>query len=176
MAKVFNRPVVIAGERRTIDGVQFKIIEYDSQGNIARATCESTPTGVGVRGFAKMAEVKDRQNKKYYKNSGSEATSTFTEFTKGDAGSTGATGATGATGPVDVETVTLEFGATAEERSIAITTGSKPIGFVVSDMSATAPNPSHLELQATGATLTGKLSAQPGADTSLAFEVTLRKA
>jgi hypothetical protein len=179
MAKIFNRPILIGGEKRRIDGVSFRVLEYDSNNNIARATCESTPTGVTGRGFAKMAEVLDRENKKTYKNKGTESTASFVESAKGDTGATGPTGATGDTGPVDVETVTLNFTATSTGDTGTITTGSTPIGFIVSEMTstgATYPAASHLELSTTGTTLTGRLSAEPGEGTALAFEVTLKKA
>ncbi len=99
MAKIFNRPVLIAGEKRTIGGVVFTVVEYDRDFNISRATCIADPTDADTsKGFAVMAEVRDSVNKKLYKNTGTKISCAFTEFEKGD---TGATGATGATGPTE---------------------------------------------------------------------------
>lgn len=173
MSKVFNRPVVIAGEKRTIGTVAFQVIEYDKNNKISRATCTADPTTAdGERGFAVMAEVRDATNKKLYKNTGSTTSCAFTEFTKGDAG---ATGATGATGPVDIETAALSFSETATVATGSVTTGSIPIGFYVSGVTG-QPNPTNLQLGVVGTTLTGTLTHTPGTGDGIAFMVTLKKA
>jgi len=89
MAKIFNRPVLIAGEKRTIGGVSFTVLEYDRDYNISRATTEEDPsTADGEKGFAIMAEVRDTTNKDLYKNTGTTSVCAFTEFEKGDTGAT----------------------------------------------------------------------------------------
>ncbi len=121
-----------------------------------------------------MAEVRDKTNKKLYKNTGTITSAEFTEFTKGDTGATGATGSAGATGPVDVETATLEFGATALTATGAVTTGSTPIGAYVYNTTGD-PAPSHLKLSVTNDVLTGTLTSAPGTGDGLGFVVTLKK-
>lgn len=48
--KVFNRPIKLGGHLRKINGVTVRALEYDLEGNIARASGETVPSGAG---FAK---------------------------------------------------------------------------------------------------------------------------
>jgi hypothetical protein len=50
MTKVFNRPIKLGGHLREINGVSVRALEYDLEGNIARASGETVPSG---KGYAK---------------------------------------------------------------------------------------------------------------------------
>jgi hypothetical protein len=170
-AKIFNRPVLIAGEKRTIGGVAFTILEYDRDYNISRATTEEDPsTADGEKGFAIMAEVRDTTNKDLYKNTGTTSVCAFTEFEKGDTGATGATGAGD-----EFESVELTFSETATTATGTVTSGSVPAGFYVSGVTG-QPDPSNLELSVSDTTLTGILTHTPGEGDAIAFTVSLKKA
>ena len=51
--KVFNRSVKIGGQLRTINEVSVRVLEYDHDGKILRATGTTVPTGAG---YAKGAQ------------------------------------------------------------------------------------------------------------------------
>lgn len=47
MPKVFNRAVKIGGETRKINSISIKVLEYDANGKVLRATGTTVPTGAG---------------------------------------------------------------------------------------------------------------------------------
>ena len=170
--KIFNRPIMVAGEPRNLGSVGFTAIEYDSSGKVRRATGLATPPA-SVAGFAVMCEFRDTVAKTTYRNTGTVSSSTWTEDT---AGATGATGATGPTGPTfDTEVVTLDFNGAETSQTGACTSGSTVIGYNCYGVTGD-PAASHLQLTVATTTLTGALTTAPGTGDGLGFRVTLKKA
>ncbi len=124
MAKIFNRALQIAGEKRTINSVTVTVTEYDSAGMITKCYGSTKPTD-GSAGFAVGAVWIDSDSGAgvtFYTNESSVTSCDFNVLGTGAAGPTGPTGsqgtagavgATGATGPTGADsTVTGPTGGT----------------------------------------------------------------
>jgi len=98
--KIFNRPVLITGELRTINGVAVTCINYDSSSNITLCKGTTKPTDNSV-GFATGCVWTDNDSgvgSTFYINEGTALLCDFNEVGAGAIGPTGYTGPIGATG------------------------------------------------------------------------------
>ena len=97
MTKIFNRPIQVAGEKRTLGGVIFRVYEYNEKGDIMTASTGSDPSSVTSKGFAPGAII-NRTNGTVYRNKGTRDTADIETLVSGATGEQGATGPAGATG------------------------------------------------------------------------------
>lgn len=76
--KVFNRPIKLGGHSRTIDSKTVRVLEYDNDGNILRATGTTAPTGAGyAKGCLFIKTDAATGTKGLYENQGTTAAASF---------------------------------------------------------------------------------------------------
>jgi hypothetical protein len=78
MTKVFNRSIKIGGELKTINSISVRVLEYDYQGKVLRATGTSVPTGAGyAKGCIFIKTNAAAATKSVYENQGTTTSASF---------------------------------------------------------------------------------------------------
>lgn len=76
--KVFNRAVKLGGESRKINSITVRVLEYDLDGNVLRATGTSVPTGTGyAKGCLFIKTDAVTGTKGLYENQGTTSSASF---------------------------------------------------------------------------------------------------
>jgi len=122
MAKIFNRAVLTAGEKRTINSITITATDYDSNENITRCTGATIPTD-GSPGFAVGCIWIDTDSGAGVTTYTNEGSTTSCDFNVLGTGARGATGVDGVTGPTGAGT-TGSIGPTGADSTVTGPTGS----------------------------------------------------
>jgi hypothetical protein len=78
MTKVFNRTIKLVGDTRVINSVTVKVLEYDSQGKVSRASGLVVPTGAGyAKGCLFVKTDAADGTKAIYENQGTTSVASF---------------------------------------------------------------------------------------------------
>jgi hypothetical protein len=76
--KVFNRPVKLGGHTRVINAITVKVLEYDGDGKVLRATGLTVPTGAGyAKGCLFIKTNAASGTKGVYENEGTTSSASF---------------------------------------------------------------------------------------------------
>jgi hypothetical protein len=84
MTKVFNRPIKLAGHVKTIDAVSVRVLEYDLDGNVSRASGTTVPTGAGYAKGCLFTKTDASANILLYVNEGSTTSANFNAVPSGE--------------------------------------------------------------------------------------------
>lgn len=82
--KVFNRAIKLGGNNRTIDGKVVRVLEYDHEGNVLRASGATVPTGAGYAKGCLFLETDATANILLYVNEGSKTSANFNAAPSGE--------------------------------------------------------------------------------------------
>ena len=160
--KIFNRGLQIAGDIVSIGGYGYSKVTTDGSGHITHLTGATLPTD-GQEGFAVGCIFTDSDGgagTTFYVNEGTASSCDFNIVSGGG---------------VETEVATLDFGAADTTKEGACTSGSTILGQYVYNVTGT-PAPSHCELEVSGATLYGTLTAVPGTSNGLGIKTVLKLA
>lgn len=84
MPKVFNRSVKLSGEKRVINGVTIKVLEYDHNGHVIKCSGTSVPTGAGYAKGCLFIKTDASANILLYVNEGSTTSANFNALPSGE--------------------------------------------------------------------------------------------
>ena len=82
--KVFNRSIKLGGNNRTIDGKVVRVLEYDHEGNVLRASGATVPTGAGYAKGCLFLKTDATANILLYVNEGSKTSANFNAAPSGE--------------------------------------------------------------------------------------------
>lgn len=78
--KVFNRPIKLGGHSRTINDIAVRVLEYDHEGNVLRASGLTVPTGSGyAKGALFIKTDAATGTKGLYENQGTTTSASFNQ-------------------------------------------------------------------------------------------------